>query len=41
MAAAITAGGIWKHGEASGAGVTIAAVGFLAYAWMRRRQSRA
>jgi hypothetical protein len=40
MAFAITAGGIWKYGEASGAGLSIAAVGVLAYAWMRRQQKR-
>lgn len=40
MALGITAGGIWKYGEASGAGLTIAAAGLLAYAWMRRRQRR-
>ena len=40
MAAGITAGGIWKHGEASGVGLAIAAVGLLAYVWMRRAQRR-
>ncbi len=39
LAVGITVGGIWTRGEASGAGLTIAAVGLPAYAWMRRRQS--
>jgi len=40
MALAITAGGVWKHGAASGVGLAIAAVGLLAYGCMRRLQSR-
>ncbi|MHC4898520.1 MAG: amino acid permease, partial [Planctomycetota bacterium] len=40
LAVGITAGGIWTRWEASGAGLTIGAVGFLAYALMRRMQSR-
>lgn len=36
MAVGITAGGLWKYGEASGVGLAIAAVGVPAYVLMRR-----